>query len=178
MNKLITIIAICSFFLMGSAMAMDMDSMSHDQAKHDNQANMDKAAMDQPKMDSMDHSKMDHSASQEGGIFKKAVMVDGIHAEFQVMGLAAMNMTDPEGRTHHVMVSFMKNGEKMTNVVGKIKLIAPSGKEQVSDLKNFGNGIFASNFTIDEQGKWGVICLFKDLEGKHTAKFWYQHKMM
>lgn len=176
MKKVVTMFALCSFFLIGSAMAMD--KMSHDHAKNDGQATMDPATMDQPKMESMDHSKMDHGASQEGGTFKQAVMIDGIHAEFQVMELASMNMTDPEGRTHHVMVTFMKNDEKITKAVGKVKVISPSGKEQLADLKDFGNGVFASNFTIDEEGKWGVICLFKDTDGKHTAKFWYQHGMM
>jgi hypothetical protein len=48
----------------------------------------------------------------------------------------------------------------------------------LGDLKNFGSGLFATNFTIDEKGKWGVICLFKDTDGKHTVKFWYDHHMM
>lgn len=164
MKKLI-MVTLCSFFLIGNAMAMDSKNQDH-------------ATTDQSKMESMDHSKMEHGSSQEGGTFKHAVMVDGIHAEFQVMELAGMNMTDPEGRTHHVMASFMKDGEKITKAVGKVKLISPSGKEQLADLKDFGSGVFAANFTIDEQGKWGVICLFKDMDGKHTAKFWYQHGML
>jgi hypothetical protein len=121
---------------------------------------------------------MDHGSSHEGGTFKEMLMVDGIHAEFQVMELASMNMTDPEGNTHHVMATFMKDGEKIDKAVGKVKIISPSGKEQIADLKDFGSGVFAANFTIDEDGKWGVICLFKDADGKHTAKFWYQHGMM
>ena len=171
MKKIVTMFAVCSFFLVGSAMAMD--GMGNGHGDHAGQA-----AMDQPKTESMDHSKMDHGSSQEGGTFKHEMMVDGTHAEFQVMELASMNMTDPEGRTHHIMASFMKNDEKITKAVGKVKLIAPSGKEQLADLKDFGNGVFAANFTIDEQGKWGVICLFKDADGKHTAKFWYHHGMM
>lgn len=139
---------------------------------------MDHSTMDHDKDMSNDHSTMDHGSSHEGGTFKQAVMVDGIHAEFQVMELAAMNMTDPEGHTHHVMVSFMKGGDKIVSAVGKVKLIAPSGKEQTASLKDFGNGMFAANFTIDENGKWGVICLFKEKEGKHTAKFWYPHGEM
>ena len=124
----------------------------------------------------MDHSEMKHGSSHEGGTFKHAAMVDGIHAEFQVMELASMNMTDPKGRTHHVMASFMKGGEKIEKAAGKVKLLSPSGKEQVETLQDFGSGVFAANFTIDEQGKWGVICLFKEADGKHTAKFWYEHK--
>ncbi len=121
---------------------------------------------------------MDHGSKKEGGTFKHMAMVDGIHAEFQVMDLATMNMTDPGGKTHHVMATFSKNSEKITQAVGKIKLIAPSGEEQVETLKDYGNGVFAANFNIDEAGKWGVICLFKDSEGKHTAKFWYEHHKM
>jgi hypothetical protein len=171
MKKIVTMFAMCSFLLVGSAMAMD--SKSHDMSKP-----AEHAAMDQTKEVPMDHGAMNHGTSHEGGTFKHAVMVDGIHAEFQVMDLASMNMTDPEGRTHHVMASFLKNNEKIAKAVGKIKLISPSGKEQVATLKEFGSGVYASNFTIDENGKWGVICLFKDADGKHTAKFWYQHMAM
>jgi hypothetical protein len=47
-------------------------------------------------------------------------------------------------------------------------LISPSGKEQVADLMNFGNGVFASIFSIDEEGKWGVIYLIKDVSTKES----------
>ena len=170
MKKIITIFAFCSLLLTGGAMAMDM---SKDKGK-----TMDHSTMNQASAPAMDHSAMDHSASMEGGTFKQAVMVDGIHAEFQVMDLASMKMTDPDGRTHHIMVTFMKNNEKIATAVGKIKLISPSGKEQIGALKDFGSGVFAANFSFDEAGKWGVICLFKDDVGQHTAKFWYPHKMM
>lgn len=166
MKKIVSILVLSSLMMTSTAMAMD--SKSHEHMNHD-----DQAAMDHSKMD---HSKMDHGSSQMGGTFKQAMMVDGIHSEFQVMELASMNMKDPEGRTHHIMASFMENDIKIEKIVGKMKLIAPSGKEQIGDLKDFGNGVFATNFTIDEQGKWGVICLFKDTKGKHTAKFWYQHQ--
>jgi len=118
---------------------------------------------------------MNHGDMAQGGAFKHAAMVDGIHAEFQVMSLASMNMKDPDGKTHHVMAMFMKDGQKIEKAVGKVKLIAPSGKDQVADLTDFGGGNFAANFTIDEPGQWGVICLFKDDAGKHTVKFWYQN---
>ncbi|OEU57745.1 MAG: hypothetical protein BA862_12620 [Desulfobulbaceae bacterium S3730MH12] len=132
-------------------------------------------AMDHSKMGKKANGGMEHGGAQEMKTFKEMVMVDGIHAEFQVMELASMNMTDPKGHTHHVMASFMKDNEKISQAVGKIKLISPSGKEQIATLKDFGSGMFAANFTIDEKGKWGVICLFKDGGGKHTAKFWYPH---
>jgi len=53
-----------------------------------------------------------------------------------------------------------------------------SGKEQLAGLKDFGGGVYAANFTIDEPGKWGVISLFKNGEGQHTVKFWYPHTDM
>ena len=165
MKKIVITLACCGIFLIGNAMAMDKMNPDHSQ-------------MDQSKMEGMDHSQMNQGSMQEGGTFKHTVMVDGIHAEFQIMELASMKMSDPNGRTHHVMVSLSKDGQPITQAVGKVKLISPSGKEQLGDLKDFGNGIFAANFTIDEKGKWGVICLFKDKDGKHTVKFYYQNGMM
>jgi hypothetical protein len=171
MKKIVSMLALCT--LLSASGAIAMDSMTKDKAKQD-----DHATMDHAKSETMDHSTMDHGSSHDGGTFKHAVMVDGIHAEFQVMELASMNMTDPEGRTHHVMASFLKNNEKIAKAVGKVKVVSPSGKEQLATLEDFGSGVFAANFTIDEKGKWGVICLFKDADGKHTAKFWYNHEMM
>lgn len=118
---------------------------------------------------------MQHGSEKKPDSYMHAEMIDDIHAEFQIMDLASMQMTDPEGKTHHIMATFMKSDAKITSAVGKVKLIAPSGKEQIGDLKDYGGGSFAANFTIDEPGKWGVICLFKDESGQHTVKFWYPH---
>lgn len=123
-------------------------------------------------------SGMDHGHDNKAKHFTHTEMVDGVHAEFQVMDLASMNMKDPDGKTHHVMATFKRNNEKLTKAVGKVKLISPTGKEQLAALKAFGSGVFAANFVIDEPGRWGVICLFKEAEGKHTVKFWYQHMGM
>lgn len=171
MKKIITMLAFCTLFVIGNAMGMD--TKDGDMENHDAHATMDHG-----KVEVADHSAMNHGSSHEGGTFKHAVMVDGIHAEFKVMSLASMNMTDPEGRTHHIMASFLKNNEKIAKAAGKIKIISPSGKEQVTALEKFGSGVFASNFTFDENGKWGVICLFKDKDGQHVAKFWYDHMAM
>lgn len=121
---------------------------------------------------------MDHGSESTDGTFKHTDMAGNIHAEFQVMDLAGMNMKDPEGRTHHVMATFMRDGEKIEKVAGKVKLVSPSGKEQLASLEDFGSGVFAANFTIDEPGKWGVIALFKADEDTHTVKFWYPHMAM
>jgi hypothetical protein len=114
------------------------------------------------------------------GIFpiQKWQMADGIHVQFQIMSLAGIKISDPEGKTHHVMASFMKDDAKIEKAVGKIKLIAPSGKEQLGDLRNYGGSAFVANFNINEPDKCGKICLFKDETGKHTVKFWYDQKWM
>ncbi len=121
---------------------------------------------------------MDHGSEHKDGAFKHTAMVDGMHTEFQVMDLASMNVKDPDGKTHHVMATFKRDDHAITKAVGKVKLISPSGKEQVASLEDYGSGVFAANFTIDEPGKWGVICLFKEDMGQHTVKFWCSHMKM
>jgi hypothetical protein len=61
------------------------------------------------------------------------------------------------------------------NAAGKIKVVGPDGKEQVSPLKNFSR-ILAGNFTFMGPGKFGVICLLKNQEKKQVVKFWYHHR--
>jgi hypothetical protein len=118
---------------------------------------------------------MNHGSETMDGTFKHMAMAGDIHSEFQVMELAAMNMEDPDGNTHHVMATFSRDGEKMEKIAGKVKLVSPSGKEQLAELQHFGSGVFAANFTIDEPGKWGVVCLFKDDQKTQNVKFWYPH---
>jgi hypothetical protein len=111
-----------------------------------------------------------------GGTFEHAMIEKNIRAEFQIMSLASMNMQDPNGATHHVMVKLFHNpmNHAVKNAVGKVKVIEPHGKEQTNLLKNY-NGIFAANFTVGEKGKYGVICLVIVDGEKHIFKFWYPH---
>ena len=128
--------------------------------------------------DKMDHSdqgmQMDHTSM--GGTFTHTATEGGIDAEFQVMSLASMNMTSDKGETHHIMVNLSQTdgGAPIKDAVGKIKVVGPDGKEQVSTLKNY-NGILAANFTFTEPGKYGVICLIKNEDKKPVFKFWYHH---
>jgi hypothetical protein len=110
-------------------------------------------------------------------VFSHEAVVQGVRAEFQVMSLAEMNMNDPEGNTHHVMVKFFDQTtkEQIKKAVGKIKIITPSGHEQVSNLEDY-SGVFAANFTAGETGKYGIISLFKIGEKKRVVKFWYEHR--
>lgn len=118
----------------------------------------------------MEHDKMEAQ-------FKHDMVVEGVKAEFQIMSLASMNMTDPGGATHHVMVTFMDeaSGEQIEEAVGRIKIITPSETETVVDLKNY-SGTYAANFTVDEPGNYGVICLAKVAGKKPLYKFWYPHQ--
>ena len=87
-----------------------------------------------------------------------------------------MNMKDPDGATHHVMVKFIddKTSDPIKTAVGRIKVIGPNGREQIGDLKNY-DGILAANFTFASKGQYGIICLFKIDDKKRLVKFWYPH---
>jgi hypothetical protein len=110
------------------------------------------------------------------GTYERQVVVGGVRAEFQIMSLASMNMKDPNGSTHHVMVKLFHDSANhpIKDAVGKVKVIEPNGNEQINSLKNY-NGIYAANFTFIEKGKYGVICLVKVGEKKYLFKFWYHH---
>jgi hypothetical protein len=110
------------------------------------------------------------------GIFKQEAVSEGVRAEFQVMTLESMNMKDPAGNTHHIMVKLFSESsdEQLKGAVGKVKIISPSKKETVSELKDY-SGIFAANFKVDEPGDYGVICLLKVNDKKPLYKFWYPH---
>jgi hypothetical protein len=108
--------------------------------------------------------------------FEHQAVVDGIKAEFQVMRLADMHMTDPEGRTHHIMVKLARegSGQSVVDTIGKIKVIAPDKQEQTGVLKRYGD-FLAANFTFDAPGNYGVICLLVVDGQKHVVKFWYPY---
>jgi hypothetical protein len=117
---------------------------------------------------------MEHT-SPTGTLAHEAI-VNHVRAEFKIMSLASMNMKDPKGATHHVMVNLYHDSTNhpIKDAVGKVKIVGPDKKEQINTLKNY-NGIFAANFTLSKNGKYGVICLVKVDGEKHLYKFWYQH---
>ncbi len=141
--------------------------------KHDN---MNASSEEGHKMAGSDHKAMTHDMGHDGGHFMHTMMVDGVHSEFQIMSLKSMNMTDPDGKTHHIMVKMYTDNkaQPLKNAIGKIKVIAPDGNEQVSSLKNY-NGILAANFNFPIQGKYGVILLSKIDDRKRIYKFHYMH---
>lgn len=118
---------------------------------------------------------MEHAAL--AGTFTHQEVVQDIRIEFWIMSLASMNMKDPDGATHHIMVKIFHNdmNHQIKDTTGKIKVINPSGKEQTGSLKNY-NGVFAANFIFNEKGKYGVICMFKMDERKLLTRFWYPYE--
>ena len=129
------------------------------------------------------HGKTDMSAPSAMGsdgpmdTFKHEAMDKHVRAEFQIMSLASMNMKDPHGATHHVMVKLIHESmnQPIKDAAGKIKVIGPDGKEQINTLKNY-DGTFAANFSFEKTGKYGVICMVKVDGEKHAFKFWYHQK--
>lgn len=158
MKRLLTLLMAMTLFSWNSANIIFATSMDM------NHGNMQSGEME----------KMDHNSV--GGVFTHNEIVDGVKAEFQIMNLESMNMKDPDGNTHHIMVKFFnkESSEQIKDVVGKIKIIGPSGKEQEGVLTDY-SGIYAANFTFDQQYKYGVICLFKAGDKKRVVKFWYLH---
>ncbi len=131
-----------------------------------------------------DHEKMgDHGKGKMEGMapgetFKHQAVVEGLRADFEIMSLSSMNMKDPEGNTHHIMVTLQDESteQKIEDAFGSVKVIGPDEQAQTNPLKNYG-GIQAANVTFDKHGKYGVICLVKIDGKKHIYKFWYPHEM-
>lgn len=132
------------------------------------------AASEHEQHDASQSEKMKHGTAR--GTFTHKEVIDGVRTEFKVMSLESMDMKDPGGATHHVMVQFFHDGtdHQIKDAVGKIKVISPSGKEQIGSLQNY-SGIYAANFTFEEKGNYGVICLFKVNGQKRLVKFWYMY---
>lgn len=195
MKRTIAIIGI--LFLIGSSsMVMAADHMARDDDKkmgsamekmagmpdddHEAMAGSDMEKM--PGMSDDDHEAMgEHGEGQMTGMtgdaFKHHAVVEGIGADFKIMSLASMNMKDPEGNTHHIMVEFKDDSTKqqLKDAIGNIKVIAPDKQTQTNQLKNYG-GIYAANFAFNQHGKYGVICLVKIEGKKHRYRFWYTYR--
>ncbi len=125
-----------------------------------------------------DHSDSSQSVTVEhgqgGDTFTHQATAEGVRAEFQVMSLASMNMKDPKGNTHHIMVKLFSETSQtqIKNATGQIRIIGPSGEERKETLTNY-NGILAASFTFDDKGKYRMICIFEADGKKGEITFWY-----
>lgn len=185
MKKTIAIIGI--LFLIGSSsLILAADKMSRDDNKKMGSGMGKMTGSDMGKMTGMPSD--DHKAMQkhgEGkmtgmtpdGTFKHHAVVEGISADFKIMSLDSMNMKDPEGNTHHIMVEFKDDSTKqhVKDASGNIKVIAPDKQTQTNQLKNYGE-IYAANFAFNQHGRYGIICLIKVDGKKHLYRFWYSYR--
>ena len=114
--------------------------------------------------------------TQSSGAFTHQVVDQGVRAEFQIMSMASMDMKDPGGATHHIMVKFVREGTngQIRNVMGRVRVVSPSGKDQVETLKDY-SGMYAATFSFSEKGKYEVTCVFKADDQQHVIKFSYPH---
>jgi len=114
--------------------------------------------------------------AQSSGMYTHQVVDQGVRVEFEIMSLASMNMKDADGATHHIMVKFVREGnnEQIRNIMGKIRVVSPSGKEQVETLKDY-SGMYAANFSFPEKGKYEITCVIKADDKQHVIKFSYPH---
>ena len=178
MKKTIAVVGV--FLLIGwGTTVLAADQMSHEGHKAMGEHGNKKAAG--MGMTEDEHKTMGEHGKGEmthGGTFTHQAVTDGVRADFQVMSLASMNMKDPEGATHHIMVTFHDDSTdaQIKDVTGNIKVIGPDKKDQVGKLKNY-SGTYAANFAFGEKGKYGVICLVKASGKKHVYKFWYAHEL-
>ncbi|MEK6195761.1 MAG: hypothetical protein N2F24_16220, partial [Deltaproteobacteria bacterium] len=71
--------------------------------------------------------------------FTHEAIVNHVRAEFKIMSLANMNMKDPNGATHHIMVNLFHDSmnQPIKDAVGKVKVVGPDKKEQINTLKNY-----------------------------------------
>ena len=130
----------------------------------------------------MDHGSMDmghgdHSMMDMGKPAHQEV-VDGVKATFNVMDIKAKMKEMGMKETNHIMVMFTdaKTGKKLSEGEVKIKVMAPDKSEQVKDLMGM-EGVFGSDFTLTQKGKYGVMCKFQLKDGKtRSVKFWYTVK--
>jgi hypothetical protein len=114
------------------------------------------------------------ASARSSGTYTQQVVDQGVRAEFQIMSLASMNMKDAGGATHHIMVKFLREdkNEQIRNITGKIRVVSPSGKEQIETLKDY-SGMYAANFSFPEKGKYEVVCVIKADDKQHVIKFSY-----
>jgi hypothetical protein len=177
MKKAITIVGIL-LFVGWSSLVMAADHMSHGDGKKMTGSGMEKmTGMTGDAHEAMgEHKDGEMGDMASGKTFMHHAVVDGMRADIKVMSLASMNMTDPKGATHHIMLELRKDGTdaRVEDVVGKVKVIGPDKAEQSGSLKNY-SGIYAANMSFKESGRYGIICLVKVGDQKYLYKFWYPH---
>lgn len=136
---------------------------------------MDHGMSMKPGSDSM---MMDKGGAMQMGKPVHVAVSNGVKAAFYVMDIKAKMQAMGMKETNHIMVMFTdaKTGKMLPEGDVKLKVMAPDKSEQVKTLMAMRGG-FGADFTLAQQGKYGVMCKFRLADGKvRSAKFWYQLK--
>ena len=82
---------------------------------------------------------------------------------------------DPQA-THNIAVTLTdtRSNQPLNDAVVKMKVISPSGKDQVK-LLDFIAGMnqYAGDFTLSAKGRYQILILFKSRGKKQAAGFYY-----
>ena len=87
-----------------------------------------------------------------------------------------MNMKDPSGATHHVMVRFFNanTGTQLEKVSGDIEVVSPSNEIFVANFRNY-KGVYATNISFNQLGKYKIVCYAKIDNKNPLYQFWYNY---
>lgn len=125
------------------------------------------------------------ATSQPMKMDTKEVLVDGVKAVFQIMAnkehvkmLTDMKMKEkPESETTHnitVVLVDDQTQKEITDAQVKMKVIAPSGKDQLKTLKTEKEmKSYDGYFNLSEKGKYQVLISFKRGDKTTNAGIYY-----
>jgi len=131
--------------------------------------------------------KMEPSMGQETSP-SRTFLLDGVKASFSIMAMAEhkkmlkdMKMkveVDPRA-THNIAVTLTdtRSNLPISDAVVKLKVIDPTGKEQIKLLDSIpAMNQYAQDFILTEKGRYQVLILFRNAGQKRAAGFYYLKK--
>ena len=132
----------------------------------------------------------DHGGTKSGAMKMdtKEVLVEGVKATFMVMDnkehvkmLADMKMNEkPEAGTTHNITVVLKDEQtqkEITDAQVKMKVIDPSGKDQIKTLKEEKEmKSYDGYFNLSQKGKYQVLVSFKAGDKTRNAGMYYEVK--
>lgn len=130
------------------------------------------AAENTPHQDQSDQMKdMDMTPRQKEDIFLENRIIDGYTVYFHIMKVS------PDVKLagdHNFMVKIENQGKILGDVTINSKIIYPSGRSESKFLNKMGDW-YMKDFTLDENGKYQLIILFKTADGKkHKGGVYYE----
>ena len=141
-----------------------------------------------PALSSAQHA---HGHGSSGGGMKmdtREVLVEGVKVTFQIMAnpehrkmLKEMKMKDDieAGTTHNVTVSLSDPATQrpITDATVSMKVVDPSGKEQIKNLKYEGSmKSFDAYFNLPDKGRYELLVLIRQGDRRTTAGVYYDLK--